>query len=162
LVLAGFDDLDMVELVMKIEACYDVHISDEAVSHVICLPVIPFGLFCETVHSHVFETQGKTLIMTSVEAKALDRFLSDERILCAAVLIPKGDGKFVAGYRHNDCYEILAMFGHDRGFMDFEGEGFLTNKNRFVSRSEAADIAKAKGQLICEYVPSELRSEDLY
>lgn len=44
-----------------------------------------------------------------------------------------------------------------------EIQGFLTNKNRFVDREEAAKIALAAQQIDClQYSKTKLYSEDLY
>lgn len=56
---------------------------------------------------------------------------------------------YTTGYSHSQCREVL--FASDVSFKDinmdqFE-EGFLTDKNRFVSRQEAFTIAKGAGQL---------------
>lgn len=87
--------------------------------------------------------------------------MTQERILCAAIRIPKVND-FVCGYRHANCRDTLKLLGFKPFELDFEDEGFLTSTGRFVDRKQAAKIAGEAGQLIVKYVPDELRSEDLY
>ncbi len=103
-----------------------------------------------------------------------------EYILCAAnwytnlelnktYEFPKGhlypinikQGIVFCGHRHVQClYQMIAMTGLRQHEAGGEEQGFLTNKNRFVSREEAAAIALGSGQ-IKEELPR-LFSEDLY
>ena len=102
-----------------------------------------------------------------------------ERILCAAFHVKDGKkhdrkprnidtGYVIAGRRHADCYSILALIpGNDKYNVGRDGQGFITNKNRFVGRSEAFKIASAAGQLLnpkLHYNKDNpiLTSEDLY
>jgi len=107
-----------------------------------------------------------------------------EYILCAAVwyldlelskypTIPKEQylpvnidkGIVFCGHRHVQCIRqmniITGLKQHEAGE---EIQGFLTSKNRFVNRKEAAIIASNLGQIIIESVTSvsKLYSEDLY
>lgn len=104
-----------------------------------------------------------------------------ERIICAAIHYingqvekdqPKGidSGFVIAGRRHNDCLQIAAKIPEvDLMFFNKHrttAMGFLTNTNRFVSRKEAYQIAKAANQIIGPK-PSDdpeaiLTSEELY
>lgn len=154
----GLDELDFVELIMEIERIYKVDISDEMIDRA---GRMGFDEMCDALHEHIGAPAptASDLLKTHARKEPVEPV---ERVLCAAVLIPGTEDRFVAGFRHNECYETLAMLGHERWSMDFEGEGFLTSKGRFVTRSEAAGIAKAAGQLISPYTPAELRSEDLY
>jgi len=105
-----------------------------------------------------------------------------EIILCAAiwykdlvlerpeVLEPKNyrpnncdRGIVFSGWRHANClYQMVAI----KGIRDFEAgesvQGFLTNKNRFVDRKEAAKIAMEHGQITKLHYGNKLYSEDLY
>lgn len=100
-----------------------------------------------------------------------------ERILCAAIWYDDGvfrmstpanitSGIVVTGFRHSYCYAILADLFPDRDYIinnrynNKTVQGFLTNKNRFVNREEAGDVAYKAGQIIdtIDY----LFSEDLY
>jgi hypothetical protein len=106
---------------------------------------------------------------------------SIERILCAAIwykdiplhrdfdnsiLRPVNTmtGVVFCGYRHTHCmYTMIAV----TGLRSVESEvgrnvqGFLTSKNRFVGRKEAAKIFTACGGNL-NYSSTELYSEDLY
>jgi len=78
-------------------------------------------------------------------------------------------GAVFCGHRHPHCmYTMVAITGlrsvtfADDAAGEFE-QGFLTNLNRFVDRSEGAKIALASGQVEkLEYSSTELYSEDLY
>ena len=105
-----------------------------------------------------------------------------EYILCAAVWyqelpMVKGEvlnnrgfrpynvdrGVVFSGWRHGNCiYQMVAITGL-RSCPSESGpevQGFLTNKNRFVDREEAAQIAYDAGQT--ETLLKRLFSEDLY
>lgn len=106
----------------------------------------------------------------------------DEYILCAAIWykdipikkkiasyarpINIGYGLVFCGHRHPHCiYTMVSVTGlrSVENAVDGVGryvQGFLTSKNRFVNRAEAAIIAFKIGQ-IKEYT-SQLHSEDLY
>lgn len=72
-------------------------------------------------------------------------------------------GIVISGWRHPNCIaQIVALTGL-RSVESEIGEyiqGFLTNKNRFVDRGEAAIIAYNEKQILKP--TSELYSEDLY
>jgi hypothetical protein len=106
----------------------------------------------------------------------------EEYILCAAIwykdlptqrLLPKNvdKGIVVCGYRHGHCIDIMRSLGTLRSVTfgpDSVGEneqGFLTSKNRFVERIEAAEIAVRQGQVQSDLLINPLIglfSEDLY
>ncbi len=117
-------------------------------------------------------------VMVPKEKLSKDR----EYILCAAVWyqelpMVKGDilnnrgfrpynidrGIVFSGWRHGNCiYQMVAVTGL-RSCPSESGpevQGFLTNKNRFVDREEAAQIAYEAGQT--EKLLVRLFSEDLY
>jgi len=107
-----------------------------------------------------------------------------EYILCAAVwyldlelskypTIPKEQylpinidkGIVFCGHRHIQCIRQMNIItGLKQHEASNEVQGFLTSKNRFVDRLEAAKIASDLGQIITEGVTSvsRLYSEDLY
>ena len=100
-----------------------------------------------------------------------------EYILCAAIwykdipLVKKFDGNVLpvncdrglvfCGWRHPQCIYTKCSI---TGLKDYESgenvQGFLTSKNRFVDRREAAKIAFEFGQI--DFQKTELYSEDLY
>ena len=111
-----------------------------------------------------------------------------ETILCAAIwykdLKPKFDnpnqlpknikqGVVICGHRHHSCISILNVTTGLRSVETGESsvgkniQGFLTNKNRFVDRREAFQIARQaeqilKGSPVYGFESAELHSEDIY
>lgn len=102
-----------------------------------------------------------------------------ERIYCAAIWykdLPTAKymptnidkGIVVEGHRHADIIRTVVnllgkrtcQFGEDCA--GESEQGFVTNKNRFVNRSEAMDIARNANQIISDTTFRELYSEDLY
>lgn len=97
-----------------------------------------------------------------------------EYLLCSAIWFDDGidtyvhqprnikTGYVVCGRRHHNCFTTVAMLQgvrKERNTKD-EVQGFLTNKDRFVDRYEAAKIALASGQI---KEPTErLFSEDVW
>ncbi len=106
--------------------------------------------------------------------------MKKEYILCAAiwykelplikpnVLKPRGfapsnmsKGVVLCGWRHSNClYQMIAITGLTDYLAGESIEGFLTNKNRFVVREEAAKIAFEADQT--DELLITLYSEDLY
>jgi hypothetical protein len=75
-------------------------------------------------------------------------------------------GIVFCGFRHPHClYQLVAITGM-RSVKTEVGDysqGFLTSRNRFVDRREAAKIAIASGQILkTEYEKGVLFSEDIY
>lgn len=98
---------------------------------------------------------------------------TDEYILCSAIWFDDGEsypyqpigiktGFVVTGRRHHDCFGVMYIIsGGINTHTKFENEqGFLTNKNRFVTREEAGEIAFDAGQTDIKH--ERLFSEDLY
>jgi len=102
-----------------------------------------------------------------------------EYILCAAIHYDdheqtwEGDGNPVniktgfvlCGYRHDNIMKLAATQLGIPTQRPIATQGFLTSRNRFVDREEAADIARAADQLIRpydEYWPVLLFSEHIY
>ena len=104
-----------------------------------------------------------------------------EYILCAAIwykdiplqkvidgVLPKNcdRGLVVLGHRHGQCMWTMSSLTGLRSVTNAEDgvgeyeQGFLTNKNRFVDREEAAQIAFDSGQIVQHTIT--LYSEDLY
>jgi hypothetical protein len=109
--------------------------------------------------------------------------MKSERILCAAVWykdlkcmyegmpadvylpVNLDRGIVFSGHRHSQCiYTKCAMTGLRDAESGENEQGFLTSKNRFVSREEALEIALKEKQVINieEIRGSRLFSEDLY
>ena len=99
---------------------------------------------------------------------------NEEQILCAAIWYKEVEprathrpintpgGIVLCGYRHGDIIsQVLPLTGERQFKLGEHIQGFLTNKNRFVSREEGAEIwIKNGGQL--KYSVDKLYSEDLY
>ncbi len=96
-----------------------------------------------------------------------------EYILCSAIWFDDGKeylfqplniniGFVLCGFRHCSIFPQLGGLVRDRQAIGiFEKEqGFLTNKNRFVDREEAAKLAFESDQISKEL--DRLYSEDLY
>lgn len=103
-----------------------------------------------------------------------------ETILCAAIWYPKislkkpdvlkirgfapyniKEGIVFCGWRHPNCmYQMIAITGLSTFEVGGDEQGFLTSKNRFVGREEAAQIAFNAKQT--EELKIRLFSEDLY
>jgi hypothetical protein len=77
-------------------------------------------------------------------------------------------GVVVEGHRHADIIRTMVNLLDKRTCTNGENcageseQGFVTNKNRFVNRVEAMQIAKAAGQIRTDTPFPELYSEDLY
>ena len=97
-----------------------------------------------------------------------------ETILCAAIWYknveprathrPKNTpgGVVLCGYRHGDIIsQVVSLTGKKHHELGESIQGFLTNKNRFVDRKEAAVIFTQNGGEL-HYTTDELFSEDLY
>lgn len=97
-----------------------------------------------------------------------------ENILCAAIwykeVTPRAvhrpintpGGVVVSGYRHGHCIsQILPLTGERMFKLGNHIQGFLTTKNRFVDRQEAAEIWVENGGEL-NYSDWELYSEDIY
>ena len=70
-------------------------------------------------------------------------------------------GIVFSGWRHPNClYQMVAVSGLRQAEAGEHIQGFLTNKNRFVDRTEGAKIAFEQGQT--EKLLKTLYSEDLY
>lgn len=96
-----------------------------------------------------------------------------EYIICAAIWFKDGNkhehqpknvdnGFVVCGRRHHNCFMIASICIAD-GYSEVKGDavqGFLTSKDRFLDRKEAAELACKNGQ--CARETNCLFSEDLY
>lgn len=74
-------------------------------------------------------------------------------------------GIVITGWRHHNCIATFAaLTGQKISNVGEYVEGFLTSKNRFVDRAEAAKIATQRGQVIdsSKFQNNKLFSEDLY
>lgn len=94
-----------------------------------------------------------------------------EQVICAAIWYkndlkylhqPKNvqKGVVICGRRHHNCVQIRSLISVGINQQCRSVEGFITTKDRFVDRKEAAIIAYDAGQV--EYETLELFSENLY
>jgi hypothetical protein len=108
----------------------------------------------------------------------------NEKIVCASIWykdfplikddpIPDGfirpfncdRGIVFSGLRHHNClYQAIAITGRVQYQLGEEIQGFLTSKNRFVTRQEAFIIATKENQIIdmSQINGNSLYSEDIY
>lgn len=89
--------------------------------------------------------------------------LVDEEVLRRRGFSPYNTDRGIVfcGWRHTNClYQKYAITGLADSESGDNEQGFLTNKNRFVDRTEAAKIAFDAGQIKTEI--NYLHSEDLY
>ena len=99
---------------------------------------------------------------------------TDEYIICAAILFHDGEkhdhqpknidsGFVICGRRHHNCIMTNYLLG---GSKMKNTEGFLTNKDRFIGRKEAGEIAFNANQIDTPLSDNGKRvillSEDLY
>ena len=100
-----------------------------------------------------------------------------EKIICSAIWykelptpvhrpINVDKGVVVCGHRHPHCIHTMYSLTGKRSIEPEVGkyvQGFLTNKNRFVDRTEGAEIALESMQIKeLGYSSTQLFSEDLY
>ena len=98
---------------------------------------------------------------------------SEEFIICAAIWFDDGkehphqpknieSGFVISGRRHHNCFITLAITtNRDNARLYYErDQGFITNKDRYVGREEAALIAYTANQT--NELKNRLFSEDLY
>lgn len=105
--------------------------------------------------------------------------MAKEFIVCSAVHYDNGvknktvlnveSGVIVCGRRHSDCYDIIEGLIGDIDMSKIparDKQGFLTSKNRYVSRAEAFKIAKENNQITHKMFDNDetgsLNSEDLW
>ena len=91
-----------------------------------------------------------------------------EYVLCSAIYFDDGidymhkpynidKGLVYCGWRHPSIFETMP-----KEHKIHSVQGFLTNKNRFLTRSEALDLVKSNGQLKDGIYGGVLTSEDLW
>lgn len=97
----------------------------------------------------------------------------NETILCAAIWYKKVERAFhrpvntpggvvLCGFRHGDIIsQVQPLTGKKHYELGESVQGFLTSKNRFVDRKEAAEIHVRNGGKL-NYHAANLFSEDIY
>lgn len=111
-----------------------------------------------------------------IDNNRLEQMLSNNKpefILCAANHYDDGNdhmfqpfnidkGFVIGGWRH-PCVGYAYMGANPNAVRwDNCTQGFLTSKNRFLTRSEALNLVKENGQLTSPLIGGELTSEDLW
>lgn len=71
-------------------------------------------------------------------------------------------GFVICGWRHGCCGSAYLAANKDAKRWDACEQGFLTTKNRFLTRSEALELVKSTGQLDKPLMGGILTSEDLW
>jgi len=96
-----------------------------------------------------------------------------EYVVCAANWIDDGidylykpyninKGIVYSGNRHPSIFEQTNRIYPFEKYGELTVQGFLTTKNRFLTREEALELVKSNGQLKNKLLGSELTSEDLW
>ncbi len=96
-----------------------------------------------------------------------------EYVMCAANWIDDGldydfkpfnidKGLVFCGWRHPQCFENSKKSHPFSEYGKLTTQGFLTTKNRFLTRSEALELVKENGQLEGDIIGGVLTSEDLW
>lgn len=86
-----------------------------------------------------------------------------EIVICAA--IKTKDGTIIRGHRHADAIYTAMRMRYKKEDLSFADQGFVTSKNRYVSREEGRKIQDAAGIASASpegYMSGTLFSEDLY
>lgn len=110
-----------------------------------------------------------------IDKKRLEAHLNNgerEYVMCAANYYDDGkDHKFqpynidkgyvICGWRHSCCGNSYIAASNEKRWDDCE-QGFLTNKNRFLTRAEAYELVIENGQLKNKLIGGVLTSEDLW
>lgn len=111
-----------------------------------------------------------------IDQKRLDAHLNNgerEYIMCAANYYDDGKdhphqpfnidkGFVVCGWRHGCIGMTYMALNKKAKRWDDCVQGFLTNKNRFLTRAEALPVARESGQVIGDILGGELTSEDMW
>lgn len=96
-----------------------------------------------------------------------------EWVMCAANWVDDGvdytfkpfnidKGRVFSGHRHPQCFELMSdLYPHEL-WGKSTVQGFLTTKNRFLTRAEALVLVKETGQLKGDIIGGVLTSEDLW
>jgi len=96
-----------------------------------------------------------------------------EYVMCAANYYDDGidhmyqpynidKGFVIGGWRHACCGTIYLAINPSAKYWDDCIQGFLTTKNRFLTRAEALLLVTETGQLKGKIIGGELTSEDLW
>jgi hypothetical protein len=126
------------------------------------------GLYSTVERVLVDEILGLAISGEKADTNIFLDIIRDEYIICSAIWFqtdvvyshqPKNidKGLVIAGRRHHNCFTLVKELGLDKTKAE---QGFLTSRDRFVTREEAAHIAFKSGQTTS--ISKCLFSEDLY
>lgn len=99
----------------------------------------------------------------TAELSQIARESEKEIVICAAV--KTRSGKIFLGHRHNNAIFAARDAGWTLEDLSFADQGFVTSKNRYVTREEGRqlqDAAAIESASPEGYMPGTLFSEDLY
>lgn len=96
-----------------------------------------------------------------------------EYVMCAANWVDDGieytfkpfnisTGRVFSGHRHPQIFELTRDLYPFSEWGEKIEQGFLTTKNRFLTRKEALELVKENGQLTKPLLGGVLTSEDLW
>ena len=111
-----------------------------------------------------------------IDEKRLNTYLNNgevEYVMCAANWVDDGidyahqpfnipSGICFCGWRHSCIFQQYKERFPQETYGRVETQGFLTTKNRFLTRKEALELVKENGQLTKPLIGSILTSEDLW
>jgi hypothetical protein len=105
----------------------------------------------------------KDLIIAQLMEERKTSAMGEEIVICSAIKMASGE--IYRGHRHGDC--ILGLNREHKDKVEWSGhtQGFITSKNRFVSREEGRKLQDAAGIKSVDkegYRGDTLFSEDLY
>jgi hypothetical protein len=96
----------------------------------------------------------------------VERFSDRNSEVCICAAVVAEDGRIARGHRHGDCFQHIANEWKIKPKIDVDGQGFITSRNRFVTRSEGRKLQEAAGIESADkedgYRGHTLFSEDLY
>lgn len=90
------------------------------------------------------------------------KLIEPEICICAAVL--DSNGEIFRGHRHGYCFSTIRSEGKKISDRE-DAQGFITSRNRYVSREEGRKLQNAAGIPSASpegYIGNTLFSEDLY
>lgn len=61
--------------------------------------------------------------------------MAENMEICICAAVKATDGTIIRGHRHRDCIEGIVRRGKSVS-KDFTAQGFITSRNRFVTREE--------------------------
>jgi len=67
-----------------------------------------------------------------------------EKEMCICAAVKAEDGTIILGHRHRDCFDGIIRRGK-KIRKDFDAQGFITSRGRFVNREEGFIIQQNAG-----------------